>query len=173
MNRHFSWSRVLAVMIKEAIQLRRDRLTLAMIIGVPILQLILFGYAINTDPKQLPTAAIIVDEGPISRAIIAGLQLSNYFDIVAGAPSEAEAREMLARGDVTFIVTIPAGFERAADVMAMAVAHEDDEDRAARITNSGESWRVLLPGDRDYDSAPAQEMRAWVRWLPAGGAPEV
>jgi ABC-2 type transport system permease protein len=112
MNRHFSWSRVLAVMVKEAIQLRRDRLTFAMIIGVPILQLILFGYAINTDPKQLPTAAIIVDKGPISRAIVAGMQLSDYFDIVEGTPSEAEARDMLARGDVTFIVTIPAGFER-------------------------------------------------------------
>jgi ABC-2 type transport system permease protein len=113
MNRYFSWSRILAVMVKESIQLRRDRLTFAMIIGVPILQLILFGYAINTDPKQLPTAAIVVDNGPISRAIVAGMQLSDYFDIVAGAPSEAEAREMLARGDVIFVVTIPAGFERA------------------------------------------------------------
>jgi ABC-2 type transport system permease protein len=113
MNRYFSWSRILAVMVKEAIQLRRDRLTFAMIIGVPILQLILFGYAINTDPKRLPTAAIVVDNGPIGRSIVAGMQLSSYFDIVAGAPSEAEAREMLARGDITFIVTIPAGFERA------------------------------------------------------------
>jgi ABC-2 type transport system permease protein len=111
-SRYFSWSRILAVMVKETIQMRRDRLTFAMIIGVPILQLILFGYAINTDPKQLPTAAIVVDNGPIGRAIIAGMQLSRYFDIVDGAPSEAEARDMLARGDITFIVTIPAGFER-------------------------------------------------------------
>jgi ABC-2 type transport system permease protein len=113
MNRHFSWSRVLAVMVKEGIQLRRDRLTFAMIIGVPILQLILFGYAINTDPKQMPTAAIVVDNGPISRAIIAGMQLSNYFEVLDSAPSEAEARAMLERGDITFIITIPTGFERA------------------------------------------------------------
>jgi hypothetical protein len=72
------------------------------------------------------------------------------------------------------MLRILAGFARAADVMAAAAAQEDGEDRAARITNTGgESWRVLLPGDRDYDSAPAQEMRAWVRWLPQGGAPEV
>lgn len=112
MNRHFSWSRIAAVMIKEFIQMRRDRLTFAMIIAIPILQLVLFGYAINTDPKQLPTAAIVADQGPIGRAVIAAMQLSNYFDILEGAPSEAEARAMLARGDITFIITIPAGFER-------------------------------------------------------------
>jgi len=92
--------------------MRRDRLTFAMIIAIPILQLVLFGYAINTDPKQLPTAAIVADQGPIGRAVIAGMQLSNYFEILEGAPSEAEARAMLARGDITFIITIPAGFER-------------------------------------------------------------
>ena len=112
MKRHFSWSRIVAVMIKEFIQMRRDRLTFAMIIAIPILQLVLFGYAINTDPKQLPTAAIVADQGPIGRAVIAGMQLSNYFEILEGAPSEAEARAMLARGDITFIITIPAGFER-------------------------------------------------------------
>jgi ABC-2 type transport system permease protein len=99
-------------MVKELIQLRRDRLTFAMIVGIPIIQLVLFGYAINTDPKQLPTVAIVADYGPMGRAIIAGMEISNYFDIVDGAPSEAEARAMLARGDVSFIVTIPTGFER-------------------------------------------------------------
>lgn len=112
MSRFLSWSRVGAVMVKEFIQMRRDRLTFAMIIGIPVLQLVLFGYAINTDPKQLPTAAIVVDNGPISRAVLAGLQLSDYFDILQGSPSEAEARAMLARGEVSFIVTIPTGFER-------------------------------------------------------------
>ena len=112
MSRYFSWSRIVAVMIKEFIQMRRDRLTFAMIIGIPIIQLVLFGYAINTDPKQLPTAAVVVDHGPMGRAIIAGMQLSNYFDIREGSPSEAEARALLARGEVSFIITIPAGFER-------------------------------------------------------------
>lgn len=108
----FSWSRIAAVMVKEIIQMRRDRLTFAMIIAIPVLQLILFGYAINTDPKQLPSAAIVADHGPIGRAVIAGIQNSDFFDILEGSPTEAEARSMLARGEVSFIVTIPTGFER-------------------------------------------------------------
>jgi ABC-2 type transport system permease protein len=112
MSGFFSWSRVGAVMVKEFIQMRRDRLTFAMIIGVPIIQLTLFGYAINTDPKRLPTAAIVADHGPVSRAILAAMEISDYFEIEAGSPTEAEAREMLARGDVSYVVTIPVGFER-------------------------------------------------------------
>ena len=92
--------------------MRRDRLTFAMIIGVPIIQLVLFGYAINTDPKRLPTAAIVADHGPVGRAIVAALEVSNYFDIAEGSPSEREARERLARGEITYIITIPADFER-------------------------------------------------------------
>ena len=107
-----SWSRIVAVMIKEVIQMRRDRLTFAMIIGVPIIQLVLFGYAINTDPKQLRTAAVVADHGPAGRAIITALQLSNFFEIKPGAPTEAQAREMLQRGDVSFIITVPTDFER-------------------------------------------------------------
>jgi ABC-2 type transport system permease protein len=112
MNRLFSWSRIGAVMAKEFIQMRRDRLTFAMIIGIPIIQLTLFGYAINTDPKRLPTAAVVADHGPIGRAILAGLEISDYFDFGTGTRTEAEAREMLARGDVSYIVTIPIDFER-------------------------------------------------------------
>jgi ABC-2 type transport system permease protein len=112
MSRLFSWSRIGAVMAKEFIQMRRDRLTFAMIIGIPIIQLTLFGYAINTDPKQLPTAAVVADHGPVGRAILAGLEISDFFDFGAGIRTEAEAREMLARGDVYYIVTIPIDFER-------------------------------------------------------------
>jgi ABC-2 type transport system permease protein len=108
----FSWSRIAAVMIKEFIQMRRDRLTFAMIIGVPIIQLVLFGYAINTDPKRMPAAVIVNDHGPIGRSILTAMQLSNYFEIEEGTPTEAEAREMLARGDIAYIITIPDDFER-------------------------------------------------------------
>ncbi len=110
--RPFSWSRIVAVMVKETIQMRRDRLTFAMIIGVPIIQLVLFGFAINTDPKRLPTAAIIADNGPLARSIVTGMQLSNYFDIDEGVTTEAEARRKLARGEVTYIITVPIDFER-------------------------------------------------------------
>ncbi len=110
--RAFSWSRVMAVMVKETIQMRRDRLTFAMIIGVPILQLVLFGYAINTDPKRLPTAVIVADNGPVGRAIITAMQISNYFEVDPEVMGEAAARQKLARGDLNYIVTIPVGFER-------------------------------------------------------------
>jgi len=110
--RRFSWSRIVAVMVKEFIQMRRDRLTFAMIIGVPIIQLVLFGYAINTDPKRLPTAVVVADNGPFVRAIVAAMEVSNYFDFGEGTKSEAEANRLIARGDVAYVVTIPAGFER-------------------------------------------------------------
>jgi ABC-2 type transport system permease protein len=110
--RRFSLSRVAAVMIKEFIQMRRDRLTFAMIIGVPIIQLVLFGYAINTDPKRLPTAAIVADSGPVSRSIVAAMELSGYFAFTGGFTTEAEAQAMLARGDVNYVLTIPPDFER-------------------------------------------------------------
>jgi ABC-2 type transport system permease protein len=107
-----SWSRIVAVMVKETIQMRRDRLTFAMIIAVPVIQLVLFGYAINTDPKHLPAAAIVADQGPVGRAILSGIAHSGYFAISPGTPTEAEARAMLQRGDVAFIITIPTDFER-------------------------------------------------------------
>lgn len=110
--RYFSWSRVVAIMVKEVIQMRRDRLTFAMIIGIPILQLVLFGYAINTDPKRLPTAVIIGDNGPVARAIVTGMQLSDYFAVDSEATTEAIARQKLERGEVTFILTVPPGFQR-------------------------------------------------------------
>ena len=110
--RAFSWSRVMAMMIKEFIQMRRDRLTFAMIIGVPIIQLVLFGYAINTDPKQLPTALIVADNGPIGRSIVTAMQLSDYFAIDEQTLTEAAAREKLARGELSYIVTVPTDFER-------------------------------------------------------------
>jgi ABC-2 type transport system permease protein len=111
-NTAFSWSRILAVMAKEFIQMRRDRLTFAMIIAVPIIQLVLFGYAINTDPKRLPTAVISADHGPVSRAIVTAMQNSQYFDVIEGGPTEAQAQEMLAKGEVSYVVTIPIDFER-------------------------------------------------------------
>ncbi len=112
MMRTLSWSRIMAIMVKEFIQMRRDRLTFAMIIGVPIVQLILFGYAINTDPKRLPTAVVVADHGPVSRTILTGMQISGYFALEGGNPTEADARAMLERGAVSYVVTIPANFER-------------------------------------------------------------
>lgn len=102
--------RIQAVLLKEFIQMRRDRLTFGMIVGVPILQLLLFGYAINNDPKHLPTALFIHDHSPVTRSITNALENSRYFDIIESHHAAAPADASLHRGDVAFVVTIPEGF---------------------------------------------------------------
>jgi len=106
-----SLSRILAVLMKEFIQMRRDRLTFAMMIGIPLVQLLLFGYAINTDPRHLPTLVELGDDGPAVRAIIETMENSNYFDI-QGTIAPGEADTALRRNETTFILVIPPGFER-------------------------------------------------------------
>jgi ABC-2 type transport system permease protein len=107
-----SWRRFLAVLSKEFIQMRRDRLTFAMMIGVPLMQLILFGYAINTDPKHLPAALLVADQSVFARSLVRALENSGYFEVVRQATSEAEADDLLVRGDVQFVISIPEDFER-------------------------------------------------------------
>ena len=105
-----SWRRFLAVLVKEFIQMRRDRLTFAMMIGVPLMQLILFGYAINTDPKHLPAALLVADQSVFARSLVRALENSGYFEFVRQATSEAEADELLVRGEVQFVISIPEDF---------------------------------------------------------------
>lgn len=107
----FSWSRLVAVILKEFTQMTRDRLTFAMLAGIPVAQLVLFGYAINSDPKHLPTAIVNGDRGPVSRAIVATLQTSAYYTITMPDASEADANEALRLGSVQFAVHIPPQFE--------------------------------------------------------------
>lgn len=108
----FSPRRIAAILAKEFLQLRRDKLTLAMIIGVPLLQLCLFGFAINLNPKNLPTAISVGDPGIFARSIVAALENSSYFQIVAQTNSPAAARRMLREGQVIFVVEIPVNFTR-------------------------------------------------------------
>lgn len=110
--RRFSGARVLAVLTKEFIQMRRDRLTFAMIIGIPVVQLFIFGYAINLNPKHLPTAIAIDDPGVFARSLTAALRTSDYFDIVMATNSPEEARRLLDEGEVSFVVEIPVNFSR-------------------------------------------------------------
>lgn len=107
-----SLQRMAAVFIKEVQQMLRDRLTFGMAVGVPILQLVLFGYAINTDPRGLPTALVAADTSPIAASIVATLQNTGYFRIVHQGTSEAEAEKLLDAGDVQFMVVIPPQFTR-------------------------------------------------------------
>jgi ABC-2 type transport system permease protein len=108
----FSLARWWSVVLKEFLQLRRDRVTFAMIVGVPIVQLALFGFAINTDPKHLPTAVIVHDQSEFSRSFIAAMTNSAYFDIVETLPDEEAGRRALARGRVQFVLNIPVDFSR-------------------------------------------------------------
>jgi len=107
-----SWSRWTGIVVKEFIQLKRDRLTFGMIVGIPVIQLLLFGFAINSDPKSLPTAVLSQDNSVYARSIVAGLQTSGYFRVVRQIGTEAELEDMLAQGNVQFVVTIPQNFER-------------------------------------------------------------
>ncbi|ESX12542.1 MULTISPECIES: ABC transporter permease [unclassified Mesorhizobium] len=112
MNSVFSFARLGALLIKEFIQMRRDRITFAMMLGVPLLQLVLFGYAINNDPKSLPAALVATSNDPYTRAIVAALQTTGYYRFDHVAQSAEDAEFLMARGDVAFVVTIPADFGR-------------------------------------------------------------
>lgn len=111
-RRLFSPRRLGAILVKEFTQMRRDRLTFGMMLGIPLLQLILFGYVINADPKHLPTAVVMADDGPYARTFLWALRNSGYFDPVERLWTEADAERALAQGTVQFVVNIPAGFSR-------------------------------------------------------------
>ncbi|PWB84238.1 MAG: mannose-1-phosphate guanyltransferase [Methylocystaceae bacterium] len=105
-------ARIYAVFVKEFIQLRRDRVTLAMIVGIPLIQLLLFGYAINTDPKHLPTALLVQDDGPLARSVVAALRATDYFDIKTAAADEKDADRLILSNTVQFVIDIPPDFGR-------------------------------------------------------------
>ena len=107
-----SFARLWAVLVKEFIQMRRDKLTFVMMIGMPIMQLIIFGFAINADPHHLPTLVEMADTGPLTRAIVEGMRTSEYFDVQGVVTGPAQGDAALRRGDANFIVVIPLGFER-------------------------------------------------------------
>ena len=108
----FSWARTWAVLLKEFTQMRRDRITFAMMLVFPVIQLMLFGYAINSDPKHLATAVYVQDDSAFSRSILKAMSNSLYFDIKGVARSPQELDRMMAMGKVIFTVTIPPDFTR-------------------------------------------------------------
>lgn len=112
MKPHFSWARLWAIILKEFIQMKRDRVTFGMIIGLPLIQLILFGYAINTDPKQLPTAIISADHSVFTRNLTVAIQNSDYFKFLPDIQNQTEAEKLLAEGIIQFIIYIPPNFSQ-------------------------------------------------------------
>jgi ABC-2 type transport system permease protein len=169
------WRRTWAMLLKEFIQLRRDRVSFAMIIMIPLVQLMLFGYAINTTPHDLPTAVLMQERSDLSRSILAALENTKYFKVTRLPHNEAEVDQLLASGTVLFAIEIPANFERSVrrgDKPAMLIA-ADATDPVASGTALGALGQVLqtaLMHDRDVpDSATMPfEIRTHARYNPAG-----
>jgi ABC-2 type transport system permease protein len=111
-TRQFNLRRFSAMVAKEFIQMRRDRLTFGMMIGIPMMQLILFGFAINSDPKHLPTAVLSADNSIFARSLVGALKNSDYFDVRHETRSEAEFDRLLDLGEVQFALHIPTDFSR-------------------------------------------------------------
>jgi ABC-2 type transport system permease protein len=163
------------MLVKEFIQLRRDRVSFAMIIMIPLVQLMLFGYAINTTPRDLPTAVLMQEQTDLSRSILAALQNTRYFKVTHLPRTEAEVDELLAAGAVLFAIEIPANFERSVrrgDKPAMLVL-ADATDPVASGTALGALGQVLqtaLSHDRDVPASPTMpfEIRTHARYNPAG-----
>lgn len=175
----FSWSRFVAVLMKEFIQMRRDRLTFAMIVGIPILQLILFGFAINADPKSLPTAVLSQDNSIFARSFVRALENSGYFRITRIVRSEEEADRALAEGQVQFVLTIPENFERKlVRGERPALLLEADASDPAATSNALAALLTLnrtalnrdLEGGLAYlrDNQPPFEVRVHRRYNPEG-----
>ncbi len=166
--------RVGAMVLKEFLQLRRDRITFATMITIPLLQLVLFGYAINTTPRDLPTAVLVQETSDVGRSILAALQNTKYFKLVREAHNVAELDRLLAAGEVLFAVEIPANFERGlrrGDRPALLVA-ADATDPVAAGSALGALAQVVqtaLQNDRAIPAAvpPAFEIRTHARYNPA------
>src|SRR5262249_3318076 len=126
--------KVFAMMLKEVLQLRRDRVTLATMISVPLMQLILFGYAINPTPRDLPTAVLLQENSDVGRSILAALTNTKYFKITYRAHTPDEFDHLLASGKGLFGVEIPANFERGVrrgDMPSLLVAADATDPVAA------------------------------------------
>jgi ABC-2 type transport system permease protein len=167
--------KIRAVLVKEFIQLRRDRVSFAMIVMIPLVQLILFGYAINTNPRNLPTAVLLQEHSDLGRSILAALQNTKYFKITALPHNEAELDQLLLSGQVLFAVEIPASFERAVrrgDDPAMLVEADGTDPVASGSALGALSEVVQSALEHDHglpeSGATPFEIRTHVRYNPAG-----
>ncbi len=160
-HHEFSFARFWAIVAKEFIQMRRDRLTFGMMVGIPLVQLMLFGFAINSDPKHLATAVLLADSGPQGRTLLESIRASGYFDFVRQVGSEAEGGELLARGDVQFLITVPVQFSRdllRGDRPELLV--EADATDPAATGNAIGALRALVGGALRHDLKGALEYLA-------------
>jgi ABC-2 type transport system permease protein len=161
-----SWTRLGAVVRKEFVQMKRDRLTFAMMVGIPLIQLVLFGYAINFDPRDLPTAVVSAEQTPLTRSLVAALENSGYFRVTARPESRAEAERLLDIGRVQFLLEIPAGFTRRVlrgERPALLLAADASDPTAA--------GNALTAAGQLATSALRRELRGALAPLAPGAAP--
>jgi len=171
------WRRVAAMVRKEFVQLRRDRITFATIISVPLMQLVLFGYAINTTPRGLPTAVLLQESSDVGRTILKAIENTKYFKITHQVHDEAEFDRVLASGEVLFAIEVPRGFERAlrrGDHPAILVAADatDPVASSSALATLGNILQTALRNDRaipDSGQMPF-EIRTHARYNPAGAS---
>jgi ABC-2 type transport system permease protein len=169
------WRKTWAVLIKEFIQLKRDRVSFAMIIMIPLMQLLLFGYAINTTPRDLPTAVLLQERSDLARSILAALQNTRYFKVTEQPANEAELDRLLASGKVLFAIEIPANFERAVrrgdkPVMLVVADATDPVAAGSALGALGQIVQTALVHDRAIPDSMALpfEIRSHARYNPAG-----
>jgi ABC-2 type transport system permease protein len=172
MRRGGVFSRFWAMLVKEFIQLRRDRVTLGTMVTMPLMQLLLFGYAINTTPRHLPTAVMLQESSDIGRSILAALRNSDYFDVRRVLSSESEFDHALQSGDVLFVVEIPANFERS--LRRGETPATDPVASGAALGALNAIVQGALTRDRFVPAQammqPAFELRAHARYNPAGSS---
>ena len=161
-----NWGRFIAILLKEFRQIRRDRLTFAMMVAVPILQLVLFGYAINGDPRHLPLAVVDADGGEFSRGLVAALRNSRYFEVVATPDGEADAERMLADGSAQFALVVPPGFTR-----RLVRGERPALLLAADATDPSATGNALAAIGRIADQAIGRELAGPLAALRAGAPP--
>lgn len=168
------WRRTGAMLVKEFLQLRRDRITCATMISIPLLQLILFGYAINTTPRSLPTAVLLQESSDVGRSILAAIQNTKFFAVTELLHNDAELDQALQSGKVLFAVEIPAGFERAlrrGDKPALLVAVDASDPVATGTAVAALSQVVDTALANDHGlpdtTQPLFEIRTHERYNPA------
>jgi ABC-2 type transport system permease protein len=171
------WRRSYAMIVKEFIQLGRDRVSFAMIVMIPVMQLLLFGYAINTTPRNLPTAVLLQEDSDLARSILKALENTSYFHFIREVHDVAEFDDLLTSGKVLFGVEIPRGFERAVrrgDYPALLVAADATDPVAAGSAMSalGVVVQTALAHDLFTGDPPSLpfEIRAHARYNPAGSS---
>lgn len=178
-GRFFSFTRLVALLRKELIQMRRDRITFAMMLGIPLIQLMLFGFAINSDPKGLPAALVAPTQDRFTRAMVTALELTGYYRFTHPDASAAEAEALITRGEVSFVVTVPSDFGRrvqrgdAPQVLIEADATDPSVASGAISTLGTVASEALLRetgSEADAASAAAQRMQVIVhkRYNPEG-----